>query len=55
MSDMVSLGILVADVMGKPIDTVLEEDKLALFARMETHIGGCAANAAIALSRSGSR
>ncbi len=55
MFDVICLGILVADVMGKPIDTVPEEDKLALFDQMEMHIGGCAANTAIALSRLGAK
>jgi len=55
MFDVVCLGILVADVMAKPIDTVPEEDKLALFDRMEIHVGGCAANTAIALSRLGAK
>jgi sugar/nucleoside kinase (ribokinase family) len=55
MFDVISLGIVVADVMAKPIDSVPEEDKLALFDRMEIHIGGCAANTAIALSRLGTK
>ncbi len=55
MFDVISLGILVADVMAKPIDNVPEEDKLALFDRMEMHIGGCASNTAIALSRLGAK
>ena len=53
MTDVVSVGILVADAMGKPIDRIPEEDRLALFERMELHIGGCAANTGIALSKLG--
>ena len=53
MTDVISLGILVADAMGKPIDHIPAEDRLALFEKMELHIGGCAANAGIALARLG--
>jgi len=53
--DVISLGILVVDALGKPIDAVPEEGKLALFERMELHIGGCAANTGIALSILGAR
>ncbi|HID95064.1 MAG TPA: sugar kinase [Candidatus Latescibacteria bacterium] len=55
MTDVVCLGILVADVMGKPIDTIPAENRLALFEKMELHIGGCAANTGIALTRLGAR
>lgn len=53
MADVVSVGILVADAMGKPIDRIPDEDRLALFDRMELHIGGCAANTGIALKKLG--
>jgi len=53
--DVVCLGILVADAMGKPIDQVPEEDRLGLFERMELHVGGCAANTGIGLARLGAR
>ncbi|MFH1006218.1 MAG: sugar kinase [Candidatus Latescibacterota bacterium] len=55
MTDVVSLGIVVADAMGKPIDQIPEEDRLALFDRMELHIGGCAANTGIVLSKLGAK
>lgn len=55
MTDVVSLGILVADAMGKPIDRIPDEDRLALFERMELHIGGCAANTGIALAKLGTK
>lgn len=53
MAEVVSVGILVADAMGKPIDHFPDEDRLALFDRMELHIGGCAANTGIALKKLG--
>ncbi len=53
--DVISLGILVVDALGKPIDRVPDEGKLALFERMEIHIGGCAANTGIALSILGTK
>ena len=55
MAEVVSIGILVADAMGKPIDTIPDEDRLALFDTMELHIGGCAANTGIALSKLGGK
>ncbi|MBM4050254.1 MAG: sugar kinase [Planctomycetes bacterium] len=53
MSDVVCLGILVADAIGKPIDTFPEKARLQLFDRMELHTGGCALNAGIALAKLG--
>ena len=51
--DVLSLGIFVVDVLGKPIDVFPEKGKLALFDQLEIHTGGCANNTAIALSRLG--
>ncbi len=51
--DVLSLGIYVVDVLGKPIDVFPEKGKLALFDQLEIHTGGCANNTAIALSRLG--
>jgi len=51
--DVCCLGILVADVFGSPIDDVPPRGSLRLFDRMELHIGGCAANAAIAMAKLG--
>ncbi len=51
--DVLSLGIFVADVLGKPIDRFPEKGKLVLFDELEIHTGGCANNTAIALSRLG--
>ena len=51
--DVLSLGIYVVDVLGRPIDQFPEKGKLALFDELETHTGGCANNTAIALARLG--
>ena len=53
MSQVACVGILVADAIGRPIDTVPEKARLQLFDQMELHIGGCAANSAIALAKLG--
>ncbi len=51
--DVLSLGIFVADVLGKPIDHFPEKGKLVLFDELEIYTGGCANNTAIALTRLG--
>jgi len=51
--DVCCLGILVADVFGSPIDEIPPKGSLRLFDHMELHIGGCAANAAIAMAKLG--
>ncbi|HET6382940.1 MAG TPA: carbohydrate kinase family protein [Armatimonadota bacterium] len=53
MPDVVCVGILVADVVGKPIDRLPDRGKLQLAAQMEMHSGGCAANTAVALAKIG--
>ncbi|MDO8585906.1 MAG: sugar kinase [Armatimonadota bacterium] len=53
MSDVVCLGILVADVVGKPVDKWPGRGELELVDRMELHTGGCAANTGIALAKIG--
>jgi sugar/nucleoside kinase (ribokinase family) len=53
MADVVCVGILVADIVGQPVDTYPERGKLALVPRMELHPGGCAANTGIALGKLG--
>lgn len=45
----VCLGILVADVIGKPVHSVPAPGSLVLVDEMSLHSGGCAANAATAL------
>lgn len=51
--DVLSLGIFVVDVLGRPIDRFPEKGKLELFDQLEIHSGGCANNTAITLSRLG--
>lgn len=53
MSDVTCLGILVADVVGKPVDIIPERGKLTLVDRMELHGGGCANNTGIGLAKIG--
>jgi sugar/nucleoside kinase (ribokinase family) len=53
MAEVICVGILVADLVGRPVDAFPERGKLALVPRMELHSGGCAANTAIALARLG--
>jgi sugar/nucleoside kinase (ribokinase family) len=53
MTEVVCLGILVADVVGKPIDSFPRKGTLASVDRIELHVGGCAANTALALARLG--
>ncbi len=45
----VCLGILVADVIGRPVDTVPAPGTLQLVPSITPHIGGCAANTGIGL------
>lgn len=53
MADVTCLGILVADVVGKPVDTVPDRGKLMLVDTMELHTGGCAGNTGTALAKLG--
>lgn len=53
MADIVCLGIMVADVVARPVEKVPERGRLVLVDRMELHTGGCAVNTAIALARLG--
>lgn len=53
MPEVTCIGLLVADVVGKPIDSVPERGKLQRVDRMELHTGGCAANTGIALAKLG--
>ena len=53
MADVTCLGILVADVVGKPVDQWPERGKLMLVDTMALHIGGCASNAGTALAKIG--
>ncbi|HUT74000.1 MAG TPA: sugar kinase [Armatimonadota bacterium] len=53
MPEVVCVGILVADVLAKPVDVFPERGRLTLVDRMELHTGGCAANTAVGLARVG--
>jgi len=53
MTEVVTAGIIVADILAQSIDRYPEKGKLVLFDRLELHVGGCAANAANALGRLG--
>lgn len=47
------LGILVADIIGRPLRAVPDPGRLALVDEMSLHTGGCAINTATALARLG--
>lgn len=53
MFDVTCLGVLVADVVGKPIERLPERGKLTLVQRIELHAGGGVSNTGTALSRLG--
>jgi len=49
----VCLGIMVADVVGRPVTSFPDRGQLVLVDDMRLHTGGCAVNAAIGLARLG--
>jgi sugar/nucleoside kinase (ribokinase family) len=49
----ICLGILVADIIGRPLRAVPDPGKLVLVDEMSLHTGGCAINTATALARLG--
>jgi len=53
MARVVCLGLLVADVVGRPIEAFPPRGTLAPVERIELRAGGCAANTDIALARLG--
>ena len=53
MPTAICLGILVADVIGRPIERAPRRGELELVASITPHIGGCAANTGIGLVRLG--
>ena len=55
MPEITCIGLLTADVVGKPIDTLPDRGKLQRVERMELHTGGCAANTGIGLAKLGVR
>jgi len=53
MSDIMCIGIIVLDAVGKPIDRNPDRGGLVLFDTLGLHLGGCASNAATDLCRMG--
>jgi sugar/nucleoside kinase (ribokinase family) len=53
MPDIACLGILVADLIGRPIDSLPPHGHLGLVEHMSLHMGGCASNTGIDLQRLG--
>jgi sugar/nucleoside kinase (ribokinase family) len=53
MPQIACLGVLVADLLGRPIDDLPQRGRLGLVDQMELHIGGCAANTGIDLVKLG--
>lgn len=53
MADIVCLGILVADLVGKPVDVFPGRGELTLVDQLGLHSGGCAANTGIGLAKIG--
>ena len=53
MADIACIGILVADLIGRPIESIPEKGRLGLVESMSLHIGGCAANTGISLAKLG--
>jgi sugar/nucleoside kinase (ribokinase family) len=51
--EVICLGILVADVIAKPVDVFPGRGKLVLVKQLELHTGGCASNTGIGLARIG--
>lgn len=51
--DIVCVGNVVVDAVGVYVDTIPAEGSLALFDRVEMHLGGCANNTALALAKMG--
>lgn len=52
-SEVICLGILVADIIGRPIDSLPARGALQLVPSITPHIGGCAANTGIGLQTLG--
>jgi sugar/nucleoside kinase (ribokinase family) len=53
MYEVACVGILCADVLAKPVDSLPEKGKLELVDKLQLQIGGCAANVAVDLSKIG--
>jgi len=55
MFDVACLGIMVADIVARPVTKLPARGQLGLVERMELHTGGCAVNTGIALAKLGRR
>lgn len=53
MADVTCIGVICADVIAKPVDSIPERGKLNLVNQLELHTGGCATNTAIDLAKIG--
>lgn len=53
MKGIACLGIVVADLVGRPIDSLPPRGRLGLVDQMSLHVGGCAANTGVDLARLG--
>ncbi|MBU0477358.1 sugar kinase [bacterium] len=53
MAKVVCLGILVADVVAKPVNDIPGRGKLGIVEKIELHTGGCASNTGAALRKLG--
>jgi sugar/nucleoside kinase (ribokinase family) len=53
MPDIINVGIVTVDAIGKPVDTVPAPKELVLFDRLAITTGGCAVNCAIDLAKMG--
>jgi sugar/nucleoside kinase (ribokinase family) len=53
MCDVACLGIMVADLVARPVTDLPPRGELALVEQMELHSGGCAVNTGIALAKLG--
>ena len=51
--DIVCVGNVVVDAVGVYVDTIPDEGALALFDRVEMHLGGCANNTSLTLAKLG--
>ncbi|MEX2234414.1 MAG: carbohydrate kinase family protein [Cyclobacteriaceae bacterium] len=53
MADIVCVGILCVDALGKPVDSLPEKGKLKIVDNISLQIGGCAANVSISVAKIG--
>ncbi|HYF50462.1 MAG TPA: PfkB family carbohydrate kinase, partial [Planctomycetota bacterium] len=51
--DVVCIGNVVVDAVGVNVQRIPDEGGLALFDKVEMHMGGCANNSALALAKLG--